>query len=91
MKECNFLILDSDGCKFEMGVALDELGSVHWGNYMGSTGSAHECVVMVKDKEPTANGATYSNSGKHCFALFRAASRSSNCYYQTCIFSGTLL
>ena len=60
---------------------------------LGVAANREECAELVKNREPNANGATFSNSagpGK-CFAEFEMSRVNENKKYQTCLFSGMSL
>ena len=54
--------------------------------HLGSASSAEACVVMVREREPTANGATYPvGGGTSCFAEF-GMTHAGGTSWQTCMF-----
>ena len=59
---------------------------------LGATATREECISMVKNREPTANGATFGGYGEgNCFAEFGMTGSNSNPIYQTCLFGNHFL
>ena len=55
--------------------------------HVGSANTEAECVTLVTENEPTANGATYSNTGgSGCYAEFGMTGVNGNTGWQTCLF-----
>ena len=56
--------------------------------YLGTASNREQCIGMVKAREPTANGATFPNSGGSgsCYAEFGMTGASSSSSWQTCRF-----
>ena len=53
---------------------------------IGATTTANECASVVKENEPSANGATWGDGG--CYAEFGATGTNFNDEWQTCRFEG---
>ena len=72
------------GCEMETG---DGIGGSETG--IGDANSAQECVQMVRQMQPDANGATYSNTGgTGCYAEFGMTGNNGDGNWQTCLFTG---
>ena len=56
---------------------------------VGDAPTAADCAAMVMREQPTANGATYSNTGgTECYAEFGMTGPNDSTSWQTCMFSG---
>jgi hypothetical protein len=50
-----------------------------------SAPSAQACAILVRETQPSANGATYSNTGgTDCYAEFGMTGRNDSASWQTC-------
>ena len=56
---------------------------------IGATTTTNECASMVKENEPSANGATWGDGG--CYAEFGATGTNFNDEWQTCRFEGRFI
>lgn len=75
------------GCVFGPG---DGIGGTEAG--VGDAPTPADCIAMVMRAEPTANGATYSNSGgTECYAEFGMTGPNDSTAWQTCMFSGDVV
>jgi len=73
-------------CGFVVG---DGVGGSEAG--VGSAGDAQACAALVQAAEPTANGATFSNTGgTGCYAEFGMTGANTSNSWQTCMFDGTV-
>lgn len=79
------IILIEGNCKFEDGQARGGHGKE-----VRETGSAQQCLALVKSKKPFANGVTWNSNTHNCFAKFEATYIQllgcTTC--QSCIFTG---
>ena len=50
---------------------------------IGTTTTENECAVLVRENEPSANGATWGSS---CYAEFGATGTDGSDYWRTCLF-----
>ena len=58
---------------------------------VGSAGDAQACAALVMANEPTANGATFSNTGgTGCYAEFGMTGANDTAGWQSCMFDGTV-
>ena len=57
--------------------------------YIGETDTDDECAYLVRNKEPSANGATWGDGD--CYAEFGATGKNGNGKWRTCLFQGQLL
>ena len=73
-------------CTFETG---DGTGGTEEG--LGDANSESECVSMVRQMRPNANGATYSapGAGTSCFAEFGMTESNGSASWQTCLFDNS--
>ena len=55
---------------------------------IGTTTTENECAVLVREKEPSANGATWGSS---CYAEFGATGTNFEDAWQTCRFEGRFI
>ena len=70
------------GCAWVTG---DGVGGTETG--VGDADNEAICVSMVRDQQPTANGATYSNTGgTGCYAEFGMTEANSSGSWKTCLF-----
>ena len=75
----------SSPCVFSTG---DGLGGTE--SYAGDVATADACAELVLAEHPSANGATYSNSGgADCYAEFGMTSQDSSSGWQTCLFEAS--
>jgi hypothetical protein len=73
-------------CGFVLG---DGVGGTEAG--VGSAGDAQACAALVMANEPTANGATFSNTGgTGCYAEFGMTGANDSAGWQSCMFDGTV-
>lgn len=71
-------------CEFEPG---DGIGGTE--THIGDAQTAQECMQMVHQEQPGANGATYSNTGgTACYAEFGMTGNNGNPSWQTCLLTG---
>ena len=57
--------------------------------FLGTATTREACKDMVKAREPSANGATYSTTGsKRCYAEFGMRNRNNDKNFESCIFEG---
>lgn len=56
---------------------------------VGNANSESECVSMIRQMRPAANGATYSapGQGTNCYAEFGMTGGNGNAAWQTCMFA----
>jgi len=70
------------GCTFTAG---DGAGGTE--SLVGDAADAQACAAMIVQQEPTANGATYSNTGgTACYAEFGQSSNNGSEAWQNCMF-----
>jgi len=70
-------------CSFEEG---DAAGSDWTYKKVGETDTNDACGHMVKEQEPTANGATRTQSSGYCYANFQATGFDDDSRYHSCLF-----
>ena len=56
--------------------------------YLGRSTDVYECEKLVKQKQPTANGATFGGKNKLCYAEFNMTTRNTNKKWKSKIFKG---
>ena len=56
--------------------------------YLGRSTDVYECEKLVKQKRPTANGATFGGKNKLCYAEFNMTTRNTNKKWKSKIFKG---
>ena len=54
--------------------------------YLGRSTDVYECEKLVKQKQPTANGATFGGKNKLCYAEFNMTKRNTNKEWKSKIF-----
>ena len=66
-------------CNFVNG---DGIGGTE--TYLGQTNTRDECVTLVIQTQPDANGVTYSIGGTSCYAEFGVTGIAGSTSWQTC-------
>lgn len=75
-------------CKFVVGKGK---GGITKRLKIGKTDTDTECAQLVRNLEPSANGATWRRGNRNCYAEFGATTQDDNHKYQTCLFKGKLI
>ena len=80
---CPFTRFKCSGCTFVTG---DQTGGTH--KRLGTTDTESECAYLVRQKEPGANGASFSLAYRTCYANYGSTGTNDNQRLRTCIFAG---
>ena len=74
-----------DVCKFTNGYGYGGLDE-----QVGTATNEQDCAAIIKEKRPTANGATFYPVSRKCFAEYSSSLKIANAqfYARACIFPG---